>query len=59
MFVRGPGLKSAIQSVETEFTVDVNNIPGKHLEVDITGILALLAPLYTQLLQRWHVPMFT
>ncbi len=37
VFARGPGLKSAIQSVEAEFTVDASNIPGKHIEVDITG----------------------
>ncbi len=33
----GPGLKSATQTVETEFTINAQNDPGKHLNVRITG----------------------
>ena len=37
IFAHGPGLQAAIQSIETQFEVDVSNMPGKHLEVRIVG----------------------
>ncbi len=41
IFAHGLGLQAAVQSIETQFEVDVSNMPGKHLEVRIVGKLSV------------------